>query len=162
MDPAPNRTSAVAEVLRRQTFVSLPQLMAALGTANRRTVVRAPSKLPKLTSGSHSRPFYALAESARFNEHGRWSIRDIHFSAHGSLRASIETLVRDALAGRFAAELAAVLQDATCDALRYPVRLARQKFAGRFLDLAPGSNRRQARSAPGKPFFRLTMQRRPM
>ena len=116
----------------------MPQLMAALGTATRRTVVRKLAQLPHLTS--YAGGFYALPESARFDRHGLWSFGSVHFSSRGTLLATAEALASAAPAGRFVEELDALLHVATANALRQLAgdrRLARVKIAGRFLYCAP-------------------------
>ncbi len=146
MPPTLYPTSSLAGLLRRETVASMPRIMAALGTSTRRTVVRKLAALDHLTSYSHAGRFYALPESARFDEHGLWSFRGIRFSSHGTLRATAEALVRSAPAGLFVPELDALLQVGSGDALRYLAsqqRLAREKFDGRFLYCTPATDRRR-------------------
>ena len=133
-------------LLQRRTVASMPQLMAALGTSSRRTVVRKLARIPHLTSYSHSRRFYALPAAARFDQHGLWSFQGIRFSSHGSLRATAAALARSAPARRFVPELDAFLHVPCGDALRFLVhskRLARVRLHGRFLYCAPQAERRR-------------------
>ena len=136
----------LVDLLERETVASMPQIMAALGTSTRRTVVRKLARIPHLTSYSHSRRYYALPAAAHFDRHGLWSCQGVHFSSHGTLRATAAALVRSAPAGRFVPELEALLQVPCGDALRHLVRsdhLSRQKLDGRFLYCAPQARRRQ-------------------
>ena len=140
MPPTLYPTSALAGLLRRETVASMPRIMAALGTSTRRTVVRKLAALDHLTSYSHAGRFYA----------------------HGTLRATAEALVRSAPAGLFVPELDALLQVASGDALRHLAshqRLAREKFAGRFLYCTPATDRRRrqilARRAAAAPAAEL-------
>ena len=137
---------SLIDLLERETVASMPQLMAALGTSTRRTVVRKLALVPHLTSYSHARRYYALPAAARFDQHGLWSFQGVRFSAHGTLRATAESLVRSAHAGHFVPELEALLHVPCGDALRHLVhgdRLSREKLDGRFLYCARQAKRRQ-------------------
>ena len=137
---------SLGDLLQRETVASMPQLMAALGTSTRRTVVRKLALIPHLTSYSHSRRYYALPQAACFDRHGLWSFQGVHFSSHGTLRATAEALVCSGHAGRFVPELDALLHVCCGDALRHLVhieRLSREKFDRRFLYCAPQAERRQ-------------------
>lgn len=140
MRPVLYPVDGLVDLLRARTVAAMPQLMAALGTATRRTVVRKLAQLPHLTSYSHAGGFYALPESARFDRHGLWSFGSVHFSSRGTLLATAEALASAAPAGRFVEELDALLHVVTANALRQLAgdrRLARVKVAGRFLYCAP-------------------------
>ena len=146
MRPTRFHRRTLRTLLQRHTVASMPQLMAALGTPSRRTVVRKLAQIPHLTSYSHSRRFYALPAAARFDQHGLWSFQGIRFSSHGSLRTTAAALVRSAPAGRFVPELDALLHVPCGDALRFLVhskRLARVRIHGRFLYCAPQAERRR-------------------
>lgn len=154
MRPVRFHAQALTDLLRRQPVASMPEMLAALGTANRRTVVRKLREVPHLTSYSHCGGFYALPETARFDERGLWSWRGIRFSSRGTLLATVEQLVCAAAAGFLVAELDAILGVATTDALRQLARsgrLRRVKLGDRFLYLsgeAPrAEHQRRARQA---------------
>lgn len=135
---------SLIDLLRRQRVVSMPELLAALGTASRRTVVRKLREVPHITSYSHSGGFYALRTAARFDEHGLWSFRGIRFSSRGSLLATAEHFVRTARSGFLVEELDAILGIATTDALRKLTRterLTRVKLGDRYLYLSPEAAR---------------------
>ena len=143
MRPVGFDAQALAVVLRRQKIATLPELMAALGSA-RRTVFRKLQELPYRTSYSHRGAFYTLEEIARFDEHGLWSYRDVWFSAHGTLLSTAAVFVDDAERGYFVEELDRELRVGTKDVLRKLVRdarLAREPLVGQFLycaaDAAP-------------------------
>ena len=63
MRPVSFHPEPLAAMLRRRTVASMPELMAALGTASRQTVLRKPKSLDYITSYSHRRSYYALRES---------------------------------------------------------------------------------------------------
>ncbi len=140
MRPVQFHAQSLIDLLRRQRVASMPELLAALGTASRRTVVRKLRKVPHITSYSHSGGFYALRAAARFDEHGLWSFRGIRFSSRGSLLATAEHFVCEAPSGFLVDELDAILGSATTDALSKLARterLTRVKLRNRYLYLSP-------------------------
>ena len=146
MRPIQFHTQSLIDLLRRRSVASMPELLAALGTANRRTVVRKLREVPHSTSYSHSGRFYALQATARFDERGLWSFRGIRFSSYGTLLATAEHCVCAAAAGFLVQELDAILGVATTDALRKLARhqrLTRVKLGDRYLYLAPEAPRAQ-------------------
>ena len=135
-----------ADLLRRETIASLPQLMAALGTGSRRTAFRKLRELDCRTSYSHCGRYYTLEELADFDDRGLWSHREVWFSLHGTLLETAVALVDVAEFGYFVEELDNALHVGTKDALRKLVRggrLARDEVAGRFLYGSADSSRRR-------------------
>lgn len=151
MRPVQFHAQSLIDLLHRRRVASMPEMLAALGTASRRTVVRKLREVPHLTSYSHNGGFYALRATACFDQRGLWSFRGVRFSSHGTLLATAEHLVREAAAGCLASELDALLGVATTDALRKLVRsarLTRSRLGDRYLYLAPEAPRaRQQRLA---------------
>ena len=145
MRPAEFDAHALAVVLRRQKIATLPELMAALGSA-RRTVFRKLQELSYRTSYSHRGAYYTLEEIAQFDDNGLWSYRDVWFSVHGTLLATAAVLVDDAERGYFVEELDNELRVGTKDVLRKLVRdarLARERLAGQFLYCAEDAGLRR-------------------
>lgn len=141
---------AIATLLRRQKIATLEELMAALGTAARRTVFRKLEELPYRTSYSHRGRYYTLEDVAEFDEMGLWSYRQIGFSAYGTLLSTAATLVETSELGYFVEELDNVLNVGTKDALRKLARdtqLRREKIAGQFLYCSVDSGRRRQQLA---------------
>lgn len=137
---------AAAVLLRKQKIASLPEVMAALGTAARRTAFRKLRELRCRTSYSHCGRYYTLDDVAGFDERGLWSHRDVWFSVHGTLLETAAALVEAADFGYFVEELDTVVHVGTKDALRTLVRsarLTRAQIAGRFLYCAADSDRRR-------------------
>ena len=135
----------LAVLLRRRTVASMPELMAALGTASRQTVLRKLKSLDYITSYSHRRSYYALRESAAFDADGLWSYGPARFSRHGTLLTTVEVLASESGAGLSAGELDALLGVAAKDPLRKLARagrLARETRDGRFLYCASDPVRR--------------------
>jgi hypothetical protein len=132
--------------LLRHKIATLPELKEALGTNAGLTVFRKLKLLDYLSSYTHRGRYYALLESARFDDAGRWSHEAVWFSRHGTLVATIESFVNQAPDGWFADELADALHAEVQDPLHDLVRggrLRRTDVAGRFLYTAADS--RQSR-----------------
>lgn len=95
--------------LRRQQIASLEELKQALGTTSTMTMFRKLKLLGYRTSYSHRGKFYTLADIPQFNEQGLWSYRGVGFSRDGTLLATAQRFVEQALAGLTASELHALL-----------------------------------------------------
>ena len=137
--------SRLVFLLREQTVATLSELMAALGTASRRTAFRKLKEVPHHTSYSHRGGYYTLDELAEFDERGLWSFGTVWFSAAGTLLATAESTVHRSEAGLFGEEADNLLHVGTQDALRKLVResrLTREKLNGRFLYCAADPARR--------------------
>ena len=122
--------------LLRHKIATLPELKEALGTHAGLTVFRKLKLLDYLSSYTHRGRYYALRESARFDDAGLWSHEAVWFSRHGTLVATIESFVNQAPHGWFADELADVLHAEVQDPLHDLIldgRLRRTEVAGRFL-----------------------------
>lgn len=132
--------------LLRHKIATLPELKEALGTNAGLTVFRKLKILDYLSSYTHRGRYYALRESARFDDAGLWSHEAVWFSRHGTLVATIESFVNQAPRGWFADELADALHAEVQDPLHDLVRsgrLRRIDVDGRFLYTAADS--RQSR-----------------
>ena len=99
----------IARLLRRRTIATMDELKAALGSAVDMTVFRKLRTLAYLASYSHRGKYYALEETAQFDEHGLWIYRGIRFSRFGSLVDTVEAFVARATRGYLAGELAVQL-----------------------------------------------------
>jgi hypothetical protein len=137
---------ALREHLLRHKIATLPELKSALGTTTDLTVFRKLKLLDYLSSYTHRGRYYALRETARFDNQGLWSHDAVWFSRYGTLVATIEAFVNQSQRGWFADELAdplhAEVQDPLHDLVRAE-RLRRTEVAGRFLYTSV--DRRQAR-----------------
>jgi hypothetical protein len=128
--------------LLRHKIATLPELKSALGTSADLTVFRKLKLLDYLSSYTHRGRYYALRETARFNDEGLWSHDAVWFSRFGTLVATIETFVTQSPRGWFADELADLLHAEVQDPLHDLVRagrLRRSEVAGRFLYTSPDS-----------------------
>lgn len=136
MRPISFDPQALRKHLRRHKIATLPELKQALGNAASLTVFRKLRLLDYLSSYTHRGRYYALRETARFDDAGLWSHDAVWFSRHGTLVATIESFVNRAPRGWFADELADALHAEVQDPLHDLVRggrLGRTAVAGRFL-----------------------------
>ena len=134
----PERYSArdLKNFLEKHKIATMEELKDALETPVDMTVFRKLKQLDYRASYSHGGSYYTLAEIAEFDELGLWSHRDVHFSVHGMLLATLEAFVEDSEAGCFVSELDDVLHVGCKEALLKLVRrrrIARQKVTGLFL-----------------------------
>lgn len=127
---------ALRKHLLRHKIATLPELKEALGATADLTVFRKLKLLDYLSSYTHRGRYYALRETARFNDAGLWSHDSVWFSRHGTLVATIESFVNQSPRGWFADEMADALHAEVQDPLHDLVRggrLRRTEVAGRFL-----------------------------
>ena len=144
----PERYSALdlRKLLKKRNIATMEELKDALQTTVDMTVFRKLKQLAYRTSYSHGRSFYTLEEIAEFDELGLWSHRDVHFSKHGSLLATLEVFVEDSEAGYFVSELENALHVGVKESLLKQVRrrrLAREQVTGRFLYCSRHPTRRK-------------------
>src|SRR5438034_2568243 len=122
--------------LLRYKIATLPELKQALGATADLTVFRTLQLLDYLSSYTHRGRYYALRETARFDDIGLWSHDAVWFSRYGTLVSTIQSFVNLSPSGWFADELADVLHAEVQDPLHDLVRanrLRRYEVAGRFL-----------------------------
>jgi hypothetical protein len=136
MRPLAFDPQALRKHLLRHKIATLPELKSALGTATDLTVFRKLKLLDYLSSYTHRGRYYALRETARFDDAGLWSQDAVWFSRYGTLVSTIEALVNQSPRGYFADELADTLHAEVQDPLHDLVRagrLHRSALTGRFL-----------------------------
>lgn len=136
----------LVSLLHDQKIATMPQLKDALGSSVTYTVLRKLSALGYRSSYSHGGTYYTLDSIAHYDDWGLWSYRDVHFSRQGTLLNTAEALVTQSPAGYQVAELEAVVQVGTKDALRQLVqtqRLFRREWQGHYLYCALDRTRRQ-------------------
>ena len=138
--------SALVSLLRRRMIATMDELKDALGSPVDMTVFRKLRMLPYLASYSHRGGYYALKQSAAFDERGLWSHRGVRFSCFGSLIDTVEAFVLRADSGCLAAELASQLGVEVKQPLLKLVRadrLVRQEVDGLYLYCAADPSRRR-------------------
>jgi hypothetical protein len=142
MPPGRDYAHLLDQLFRRTPVAVLAQLRRALKTTSRTTVFRALTAVGYLTSCSHAGRYYTLKRIPVFDARGVWVFRDVRFSVHGTLRATVERLVTQAPAGHTHEELEALLGLRVHDPLRSLVnarRLARVRLGARYVYVAVGA-----------------------
>ena len=117
----------------------LDDLRDALQTQSRTTIFRVLSAAGYITSYSHAGRYYTLKRIPKFDSRGIWLYRDIGFSSHGTLRATVIDLVETSPTGQTHEELQDVLHLRVHDTLRLVVRarqLSRKKFEDAYVYLS--------------------------
>ncbi|MEK7994499.1 MAG: hypothetical protein AAB403_11910 [Planctomycetota bacterium] len=102
----------------RKKVAHLSELRKTLGVRSRTTVFFALKAAGYCTSYSHAGRYYTLARVPEFDARGLWFHGEVRFSKHGSLRATMVVLVREAKAGYTHEELAVMLGLRVHDTLR--------------------------------------------
>ena len=153
MRPLSFDPQVLRKYLRRHKIATLPELKKALGTTTDVTVFRKLKPLDYLSSYTHRGRYYALRETARFDDAGLWFRDAVGFSRHGTLLATIEAFVNPSPRGCFADELADTLHAEVQDPLHDLVRagrLRRAEVGDASCTLPPIVDRLGINSAPGK------------
>lgn len=118
MPDGQGRQGFLDEFFRRHQVADLNQLRRALKTTSRATISRALNASGYITSYNHAGKYYTLERIPSFDAHGLWFWRDVGFSKHGTLRATIVAKVKEAAVGQTHDELEAQLQLHVQDTLR--------------------------------------------
>lgn len=137
---------ALKSLLRRQKVALLGEMRQLLRVSGR-TVFRALDRLGHYTSYSHAGRFYTLREIPTFDVNGLWFCRDVRFSVHGTLRATVVVLVCRAPAGHTHQELGAILGLRVHDTLLSLVEgglISREPFESLYVYLDPDPERAAA------------------
>jgi hypothetical protein len=122
--PAADASDVLRERFRRHPVAELPELCRAL-SASGRTVFRVLGRIGYHSSYNRAGRYYTIEGIPRFDEDGLWFHEDIGFSAHGTLRATIEALVQQSAAGFTHEELSRLLRLRVHDPLRSLVQAKR-------------------------------------
>ena len=142
MPPGRDYAQVLNRLFRRTPVALLDQLRRALKTTSRTTVFRALTAVGYRTSYSHAGRYYTLTRIPEFDARGVWCFRDVRFSVHGTLRATVERMVTQAAVGHTHEELQALLGLRVHDPLRSLVatrRIARARVGARYVyvDVVP-------------------------
>ena len=145
------------KLFRGKSVARLAELERALDSSGR-TVFRALGGMGYLTSYSHAGKYYTLRRIPKFDTHGLWLHGEVLFSSHGTLRATVVVLVKQAPAGHTHEELQALLKLRVHDTLRSLIAdraLGRELFMGVYVYLHPdrkiASTQMEARRATADP-----------
>ena len=105
MLPPVESRRALLRLFRKRPFVTLDTLLETLQTRSRMSVFRRLSAIDYLTSYSHAGRYYTLREIPEFDEGGLWHHLGVSFSRYGSLKSTVEHIVKDSEAGNTHPEL---------------------------------------------------------
>jgi len=155
MRPERYNSKNLVRLLKRKRVATIDDLKQALGTQADATVFRKLKQVSYLTSYSHSGKYYALEESAKFDELGLWSCQTVCFSRRGTLLATTEALVHGAEAGFYASELETLLDvtmKAALLALVRKKRISREKIESKQLYCSADSATRRKQVFARKTF----------
>jgi len=103
MRPEQYDPRSLIRLLRQQKIATMDDLKGVLGTSADATVFRKLAELEYQTSYSHRGRYYTLDETARFDELGLWSFRQVWFSRFGTLVNTASAVVEASDAGYSAA-----------------------------------------------------------
>jgi len=159
----PQYLSALDKLYRTKRVALLDDLREALHTQSRTTIFRVLSATGYRTSYSHAGRYYTLKRIPKFDSHGIWLHRDIGFSVHGTLRATVTDLVEKSPAGQTHGELQDMLQLRVHDTLRLLIQdhaLTRKQFQDAYLYLSSKPKRASAQWASGNNWRRQLSLRR--
>src|SRR6202161_3445520 len=93
MRPLSFDPQALRKHLLRHKIATLPELKSALGTNADLTIFRKLKLLDYLSSYTHRGRYYALRETARFEDAGLCPHDAVWFSRYGTLVSTIESFV---------------------------------------------------------------------
>jgi len=145
-----NAHSALTRLFQRRRIANLKLIFATLKTSSPMSAFRRLSELSYVTSYSHARQYYTLADIPQFDADGLWLYAGVGFSRHGTLKDTVPALVDRSEAGLFHRDLQVRLQVRVHNTLLDLVqakRLVRETIADEYLYVSGDSARAQAQLA---------------
>lgn len=130
------------ELFDAKPVIVLKEMQKALNSASRATVFRHLLKVSYRRSYNHNGRYYTKHDLTRYDKHGIFSFKGIHFSCDGNLVSTIMRLVYESSAGQTQRELQDLLKVRVQTSLASMVhnkKLTRTKVAGNFIYLHPDS-----------------------
>lgn len=103
------RSDVLRSRFNKCSVFTINELSKAVGVTGR-TICRDLKAIGYLSSFSHAGKHYTLLSVPVFNAYGLWFYRDIGFSKHGTLRATIVVLIRESPSGYTHEEFQAILR----------------------------------------------------
>lgn len=140
----------LVELFESNPVVVLEKMQEAMGSASRATVFRHLAKVSYRRSYNRNGRYYTKHDSTRYDRHGLFSYKGIHFSRDGNLGATVSRLVCESTAGHVQRELQELLRVRVQTILLAMIRdkqIARSKIAGHFVYLHPDAEIREAQLA---------------
>lgn len=130
------------ELFNAKPVVVLNEMKKALNTVSRATVFRYLAKVSYRRSYNFNGRYYTKNDLARYDSHGIYSHKGIHFSIDGNLAETILRLVCESSSGYTQRELQELLQvrvQTSLATMVYDKKLARTKVIGLFIYFHPDS-----------------------
>ncbi len=140
-------TQQLIDLFDAKPVIVLEEMRKALNSASRATVFRYLMKVSYRRSYNHNGRYYTKHDLTRYDRHGLFSYKRIHFSSDGNLVATVLRLVCESSSGQTQRELQELLQvrvQTSLVAMIHDERLVRAKVAGYFIYLNPNSEIRKA------------------
>ena len=122
--------------------IVLEEMQKALGSVSRATIFRLLVKVNYCRSYNRNGKYYTKHDPTRYDKHGLFSYKGIHFSRQGNLAATVARLVCKSSCGYTQRELQELLQVRVQTSLLTMARnrqIARCKVAGQFIYFNPNS-----------------------
>jgi hypothetical protein len=135
------------ELFDKKIVVVLEEMQKALHAASRATVFRCLTQVGYQRSYNRNGQYYTRDDPARYDTHGLFSYKKIHFSRHGNLSETVALFIRESEAGRTQRELQELLRVRVQTVVLTMIRtgkVAREKIDGQFLYLHPDAKTRGA------------------
>ena len=135
-------TQQLIGLFNAKPVIVLEEMQKALNSASRATVFRYLVKVSYRRSYNHNGRYYTKHDLTRYDRHGLFSYKGIHFSRDGNLVATVLRLVCESSFGKTQRELQELLQvrvQTSLVAMVHNEQLARSKVAGHFIYLHPDS-----------------------
>ncbi len=100
-----NPIQTLLSYLNNNTIATIEELKNILNTQSKMTVFRWLRKTNYISSCSHRGKYYSLKQFAKYNQYGLWMYKTVVFSEHGTLKTTLEILIRESEKGYNASEL---------------------------------------------------------
>ncbi len=101
--------STLKKLFRTNPVNNLPFIVKHCGGRSKRSIIRDLNIIGYHSSYNHAGKFYTLKGIPQFDRSGIWVYKDIYFSKYGTLKATIEALINESLAGLTQKELKTML-----------------------------------------------------
>jgi len=127
--------------------IVLEEMQKSLNSASRATIFRHLVKVSYRRSYNYNGRYYTKHDLNRYDRHGLFSYKGIHFSRDGNLTATILRLVCASSSGQTQRELQDLLQirvQTSLQSMVHEKQLTREKIAGLFIYFHPESEIREA------------------
>jgi len=99
----------VRKLLQTHTVMTLKQISHELNGRSRSSLFRDLKKVDVITSYTHGGQYHAVKSAARFDVVGLWFFKEIGFSKYGTLKNTLEQIIRNAEVGMTHKELEQLL-----------------------------------------------------